>query len=95
MRKPSESVVGAQEVAPIMVENNEMSEDCIPFLITVKDTGIGIPKDKSNRLFQSFSQVDASTTRNFGGTGIIFLKELNNKGRDAKEIKNNTKLITL
>jgi signal transduction histidine kinase/CheY-like chemotaxis protein len=37
---------------------------------SVKDTGIGIPKDRMDRLFQSFSQVDASTTRLYGGTGL-------------------------
>ena len=36
----------------------------------VKDTGIGIPQDKMDRLFQSFSQVDLSTTRRYGGTGL-------------------------
>ena len=36
----------------------------------VKDTGLGIPPDRVNRLFQSFSQVDTSTTRKYGGTGL-------------------------
>ena len=37
---------------------------------TVTDTGIGIRRDRLDRLFQSFSQVDASTTRKYGGTGL-------------------------
>jgi signal transduction histidine kinase/CheY-like chemotaxis protein len=39
-------------------------------LFAVRDTGIGIPEDRMDRLFLSFSQVDASTTRQFGGTGL-------------------------
>ena len=38
--------------------------------LAVRDTGIGIPKDRMGRLFESFSQVDASTTRRYGGTGL-------------------------
>ena len=36
----------------------------------VRDTGIGIPADRMDRLFQVFSQVDMSTTRQYGGTGL-------------------------
>lgn len=37
---------------------------------SVRDTGLGIPANRMDRLFQSFSQVDASTTRKYGGTGL-------------------------
>jgi signal transduction histidine kinase/PAS domain-containing protein len=47
--------------------------DALPgarILITVKDTGIGIPADKLEPIFEEFTQVDASSTRKAGGTGL-------------------------
>ncbi|NEQ54189.1 MAG: response regulator, partial [Leptolyngbya sp. SIO3F4] len=45
---------------------------------SVRDTGIGIPPEKMNRLFKAFSQVDSSVTRQYGGTGLglVICKQL-------------------
>jgi signal transduction histidine kinase/DNA-binding response OmpR family regulator len=48
----------------------EDAEESALLKFSISDTGIGIPKDKLEILFQPFTQVDASTTRRFGGSGL-------------------------
>lgn len=48
--------------------NNHRERVTIQF--SVRDTGVGIPPEKMSKLFKPFSQVDASTTREYGGTGL-------------------------
>jgi len=45
-------------------------EQSVELQFSVEDSGIGIPASRFDRIFQPFSQVDASTTRKFGGTGL-------------------------
>ena len=48
----------------------EETDSHVTVRFSVRDTGIGIPQDRVERLFKSFSQVDASITRRYGGTGL-------------------------
>ena len=56
------------ERGEVVVEVRAPGEDRL--VLSVRDTGIGIPAARRDRLFRSFSQVDESTTRVYGGTGL-------------------------
>ncbi len=54
----------------VRVDSQDQGEGHYEIHFSVQDTGIGIPADRMEALFESFSQVDASTTRKYGGSGL-------------------------
>lgn len=54
----------------ISISTIDAPKDKVGLKINVEDTGMGIPTNKLDKLFKAFSQVDASTTRQYGGTGL-------------------------
>lgn len=54
----------------VNIEKISSSQNSQRIKFSVKDTGIGIPKERQKTIFDAFTQVDSSTTRKFGGTGL-------------------------
>jgi len=54
----------------VLAEVEEETADEVVLLFTVRDTGIGMTREQAGKLFQAFTQADATTTRKFGGTGL-------------------------
>ncbi len=66
----AEEVASAESTTQLVTNRTKTAGETLTIKVTVQDSGIGIPAESQDYLFESFRQVDSSSTKSYGGTGL-------------------------